>query len=226
MQRQSGQGGQGGLGSGGQVDAGEPDGPAAPPRLGRGAHGTRAGGMCAMEMVAWLAGEAHSDEPECACPVIAAFVRALNDALPTDAARERTLRPLVGALVDTRGQQHDEHRRGFRIADAAVRTFAPHLLRKRGRLAEAAALAVLPEIVDVPSARIALRAVVAFAGELHAGRWLLQRAIEGAPPARWVAAAVLVVRRAGDPEAWALAAAVAADLAAPAGPATARDRRA
>ena len=33
--------------------------------------------LCAMEMVAWLAGEAHSDEPECACPVLAAMVRAL-----------------------------------------------------------------------------------------------------------------------------------------------------
>jgi hypothetical protein len=75
--------------------------------LRRGAHASADDGMCAMEMVAWLAGEAHTDEPLCACPVIAAFVRAVNDALPSDAARDRHLRPLVPRFVGTRGTAAD-----------------------------------------------------------------------------------------------------------------------
>lgn len=31
------------------------------------------GGMCAMEAAAWIAGEPHSDDPKCVCPIIAAF---------------------------------------------------------------------------------------------------------------------------------------------------------
>ena len=81
--------------------------------LRRGAHDRRDDGMCAMEMVAWLAGEAHSDEPRCACPVIASYVRALNDLLPDDGARTRLLRPLVPKFVNTRGNAQDERRRGF-----------------------------------------------------------------------------------------------------------------
>ena len=37
---------------------------------------------CAMEAVAYIAGEPWSDSPQCASPVIAAFMRAWNDSLP------------------------------------------------------------------------------------------------------------------------------------------------
>lgn len=60
--------------------------------LRRGAHTSREQGVCAMEAAAWLAGEPHSDQPQCACPVIAAFVIAWNDALPTDEDRNRILK--------------------------------------------------------------------------------------------------------------------------------------
>ena len=182
--------------------------------LRRGAHASADDGMCAMEMVAWLAGEAHTDEPLCACPVIAAFVRAVNDALPDDAARDRHLRPLVPLLVGTRGSAADERHRGYLVADALVRRFAPHLLARRGWRDEAAALRALPAVRSAADARVALRALDAFCGELHAARWVLQRAIEGHPPARWVAGAVQVLRRAGDAAAWQLAADTAALLAA------------
>ena len=39
--------------------------------LKHGSHTTFAQGLCAMEAVAWLAGEKHSDRPSCTCPVIA-----------------------------------------------------------------------------------------------------------------------------------------------------------
>ena len=87
--------------------------------LRRGAHPSRDDGMCAMEMVAWLAGEEHSDEPVCACPVVAALVRASNDAM-TDDARNRYLRPLVPQLVNSRGSAADERVRGLLAIDRLV----------------------------------------------------------------------------------------------------------
>lgn len=170
--------------------------------LRRGSHPSRADGMCTMEMVAWLAGEAHSDEPECTCPVIAAFVRAINDALPSDESRDRWLRPLVPLLVNTRGRLVDEQRRGMQVADAMTRVFVPHLLEKRGRHDEAAALRLLPPVTDTDTAQTALRALDCWGRELHAARWVLQRASENHPPARFVAGAVQILRRAGDPTAW------------------------
>lgn len=161
--------------------------------------------MCTMEMVAWLAGEPHSDEPRCACPVIAAFVRAVNDALPSDEARDRYLRPLVPRLVNTRATYADERRRGLQVADALVHRFVPHLLERRGRSTEAAALRALPAVLDDATALAALRALEAWAGDLHAARWVLQRAIDGSHPARYVAGAVQILRRAGDRGAWQLA---------------------
>ena len=84
--------------------------------LQRGSHPHRDDGMCAMEMVAWLAGEAHSDEPECACPVIASLVRACNDSM-SDPARNRYLRPLVPQLVQTRADRRVEQARGMLAID-------------------------------------------------------------------------------------------------------------
>ncbi|MCA8975327.1 MAG: hypothetical protein KDC98_11440, partial [Planctomycetes bacterium] len=78
--------------------------------LASGAHPTRSDGMCAMEMVAWLAGEAHSDEPACACPVLGALVRACNDVMG-DRDRNRLLRPLVPALVNSRATVAIERQR-------------------------------------------------------------------------------------------------------------------
>ena len=169
--------------------------------------------MCAMEMVAWLAGEGHSDEPECACRAIAAFVRAVNDGLPSDDARSRLLRPLVPTFVNTRGTAADEQCRGMLVADAVVREFVPHLLRRRSLYCEANALRALPVGTGAATARIALRALDVWAADQHAARWVLQRAIEGAPAPRYVAGAVQVIKQAGDAEAWRLAVQLAAAMA-------------
>ena len=50
--------------------------------LDSGSHDRRTDGVCVMEAVAWWAGEDHSDHPECVSPVIGAFLRSWNDALP------------------------------------------------------------------------------------------------------------------------------------------------
>ena len=72
--------------------------------------------MCAMEAVAYVAGERWSDHPKCACPVIAAFIRVWNDNLPDD-DRTVLLLPLVPKLVGTRGSQGLEKRRAIMAAD-------------------------------------------------------------------------------------------------------------
>lgn len=159
--------------------------------------------MCAMEMVAWLAGEPHSDEPACACPVIAAFVRACNDAM-SDQARNRHLRPLVPRLVNTRSGASVEQRRGLVVADGLVRELLPAWLQRHRRADEAKLLAELPELRSADDVRAGLRAVEHFVVDQHAARWVLQRALEGWPPARFVAGAVQVARSLNDAPTWAI----------------------
>lgn len=157
--------------------------------------------MCAMEMVAWLAGEPHSDEPKCSCPVLAAFVRACNDAM-SDPARNRHLRPLVPMLVNTRGSVALERVRGLILVDGLVRTLAPALLRRHGKTEEAALLGDLPPLQRLDDVRHAQRLVEHYAKSQHATRWVLERALEGLSPARYVAGAVQVARRLNDATAW------------------------
>lgn len=53
-------------------------------RLTKGKHSAPQEGVCAMEAVAWLAGEPHSDRPQCTCPIISGYVRFLNDHMEDD----------------------------------------------------------------------------------------------------------------------------------------------
>jgi len=175
--------------------------------LQRGAHPTRDDGMCAMEMVAWLKGEAHSDEPGCACPVLGAFVRACNDAM-SDAQRNRFLRPLVPVLVDTRATAAVERARGLVAIDCLVRTLLPMWLGQKRRRAEAKLLADLPPLERLEDLRTALRAIEHFATDQHASRWVLQRALEGTPAPRYVAGIVQLLRAMNDTAAWTAAVAL------------------
>ena len=84
-------------------------------RLGSGAHESPEQGLCFMEMVAWFAGEKHSDRPECACPVLGSYGIAANDSMP-DEARDRLLKPLVPLIAGTRGTWQDEHNRARFLA--------------------------------------------------------------------------------------------------------------
>lgn len=180
--------------------------------LRRGAHDRRDDGMCAMEMVAWLAGEEHSDQPRCSCPAIASYVRALNDLLPNDSERTRLLRPLVPKFVNTRGNDADALRRGWVVLDGTMRELLPHRMRALRRGHEAEAFANAAPIVDVESARNAMTLVDRFAPDQHAMRWMLQRAIEGCAPAQWVPGAMQLVRLTNDTAAFEVAAAIAARM--------------
>lgn len=124
-----------------------------------GAHNPN-GKMCAMEAVAFVAGEPWSDHPECASLVIGAFMRAWNDALPDD-ERTALLLPLVPKLVGTRGSAELEKRRSLMAADWLVRVNTPAWLRLAGLTDHADALANLPQIINlaqVPSIRAPIEA--------------------------------------------------------------------
>jgi hypothetical protein len=122
-----------------------------------GPHASRsASALCALEAVAWLAGEPHSDSPECACPVIAAFVREMNDAIGDDAERTRLLVPLLPRIVGSRASREIELRRAYLAADFSVRVGVPIALDAVGQHECATTLRALPEIADAATARAAL----------------------------------------------------------------------
>lgn len=169
--------------------------------LRRGSHATRDDGMCAMEMVAWLAGEPHSDEPQCSCPVLAALVRACNDSL-SDPSRNRYLRPLVPQLVNTRASAAVERLRGLLAIECLVSTLLPQWLTRHRRHDEARLLRELPPIRRLEDVQTARRAIETFVRDQHAAAWVLDRAIEGVPAARYVAGVVQVARSLNDTAAW------------------------
>ncbi len=90
--------------------------------LSRGAHDNFDDGYCAMEAVAWLAGEDHTDHPDCACPVIGAYVRKLNDRMPGE--ERAKLVPLLPKLIGSVREVEVERKRAFKFVDTAVRVFA------------------------------------------------------------------------------------------------------
>jgi len=66
--------------------------------------GTRdTGRMCIMSLVACLAGEEHTDSPNCASPLIRAFAIPLNDNMP-HASRQR-LKPFAPRILGTQDGQ-------------------------------------------------------------------------------------------------------------------------
>lgn len=162
----------------------------------RGSHPTRDDGLCAMEMVAWLAGEEHTDDPGCACPVIASYVRALNDCLPSDAHRERYLRRLLPQLINTRRNPSLGRRRAFRAADHGARVLAPMLFEARGDSESAIRMRALAPIHN----RVQAKAAQDLAEELGAPRavcWPLMMATRNHLANTWVPAAVQLVREIG-----------------------------
>ena len=166
------------------------------------------GKMCAMEAVAFVAGEPWSDHPECSCPVIGAFMRAWNDGLP-DKDRTKLLLPLIPRLVGTRGSKKLEERRALMAADWLVRAHTPAWLRLAGLMSHADALSGLPEITaftQVPSIRPSIEA----ARESAAAAW--DAAGAAARDAAWAAAwaaARAAARDAAWDAAWAAARAAA-----------------
>lgn len=130
--------------------------------------------VCLMEAVAWVAGEKHSDAPECASKVCAAFGRSLNDSISDTAIRTELLRPLIVRLVGSKATDATEMRRMFLAVDWAVRTAHPKLLEAAGMPDLATKLRELAPIVDKAtaiSARDLARTVRSEATSRYSAAW-------------------------------------------------------
>jgi hypothetical protein len=122
----------------------------------KGAHSSLDEGMCVMEAAAYVAGRPWSDSPPCVSPVIAAFMRNWNDSLPTDADRDRLLKPLIPVLIGTKSSQGLEERRSYMALDWLVRVHTPKWLDLVPALQpHALALRDLDEIMDMAGATAA-----------------------------------------------------------------------
>ncbi|WP_342110984.1 glycosyltransferase family 61 protein [Methylobacterium sp. SI9] len=115
--------------------------------LAAGPHAGAGSGLCALEAVAYVAGEPHSDRPACASPALSAFIRTWSDGLP-QAARDALILPLVPRLVGTRGSEALERRRVALAADWLVRTHLPAWFRLAKLNVEGDALANRPALTD------------------------------------------------------------------------------
>jgi hypothetical protein len=124
-----------------------------PTELKRGAHATFQEGVCAMELVAWIAHEEHSDHPQCASPVIGGFLRTWNDDM-NDHDRQ-LLRPYLGRIVGTRGTSEQEAERCWMALDWYCRASVPAWLRSAGLTVEAEAVEATNPVLDGTSASVA-----------------------------------------------------------------------
>lgn len=143
--------------------------------------------MCTMEFVAWLAGEDHGDEPRCACPVLTTLVRAVNDLLPDDEARDRYLRSIAPRLVNSRGSEARAHARALLAADCAIRFFTPLHLDRLRRGTDAARLRNLPEIEGQASAVHGSHVLQTIGPVAFAARWVARQIAAARPDVLWVA---------------------------------------
>ncbi len=101
-----------------------------------GAHSRREDGMCAMELVAYIAGEEHNYAPACASELLTGYTIRLNDHMQS--SEREDLKLFLPRMVGTRAG--DEGRRFEIMARLAVtRLFVP-ALQFRGATALAAEL--------------------------------------------------------------------------------------
>ena len=179
-----------------------------------GSHNDRDDGVCAMEAVAWLAGEPHTDHPQCTCRVLAAWMRGWNDGLPSDADRDRLLKPLLPRLLNTRSTKAVEERRSFIALDWLIREFLPSWLDGVESLkVHAAAIRALPEIADIATATQAGELVVRAAKDAAAAGDAAWAAAGDAARAAARAAAGAAAGDAARAAAWAAAGDAARDAA-------------
>ena len=149
--------------------------------IAKGGHEDRSAELCSMELVAYLAGEPHSDSPACTSPVIAAFIRSWNDAIPDDETRTRLLKPILPRLIGTVGSPAVEQRRADLAFDWCVRVSTPAWLDLAGLKDEANALRSLRPLLD-RSAVLAAQAALDRARERADAAWAAAR------DAAWAAA--------------------------------------
>lgn len=156
-------------------------------RLDRGAHQPDSQ-YCFMEAVAFVNGNSWSDSPKCACPVISAYARSLNDAMPDD-ERQRLI-PYILSMIGSKAGPKIEQQRTFLLADLAIRVITPLALRSANLEQQAIKLEGLNPITDKESAESAESATrSAVYAAVYAAESAAKYAPESAPvSAAWSAA--------------------------------------
>ena len=94
------------------------------PQLSHGSHDKFGPKLCVNEMVAFLAGEPHSDTPECASPVLAQYNIGLNDS--RQSFRDELIRA-VPEMIGTRNPELELARLEYLVFQVARRIVAPAL---------------------------------------------------------------------------------------------------
>ena len=120
--------------------------------------------LCVMSLVALMAGERHSDRPDCACPVVTAYAIKLNDALDDD-TRQR-LKPFAPRIIGTRDGYGAERARF--LVGCILRDVAPRLIGK-GSDTSAALVAALRLTADETPRMAARRLATVLRGAVRAG---------------------------------------------------------
>ena len=174
--------------------------------------GSRGRELCLLEAAAWLAGESHSDHPQCVSVMLGVFGRHLNDVLPDD--KRQLLKPCIPRLLATAGDGRDETRR-YMALDWLIRTWTPQWFDLAGRTEEATALRAMRRIADPIDALAAgpvVRDVRGRADAARAAAW--DEARRAAKAAAWDEAVAAVSAAARDAAGKAVAASAAAGDAA------------
>jgi hypothetical protein len=115
------------------------------PRLRYGAHDSPEDGVCAMELLAFLEGHAHSARPPCTCEVVTAYVHRFNDLMEDD--RQRLI-PYLGRLVGTVSKEHQADRAERALRRVLV-TLVPVIVNRMGSRKCAPALAAFNAAMDL-----------------------------------------------------------------------------
>jgi hypothetical protein len=136
-----------------------------------------------MEAVAYVAGEPFSDHPECASPVLGAFLRSWNDSL-SDKDRQM-LKPLIPRLVGTKASAKVEEKRAWLATDWLARECAPAFLRLAGLTEHAEALEGLAALTTTRRAEKARLTLAAAGAAARAAAWDATR--DAARDATWAA---------------------------------------
>jgi hypothetical protein len=166
--------------------------------LEKGSHGSVAEGVCAMEAAAYVAGEPHSDHPQCASTVITAFVIEWNDRLGND--RNRLIKPLIPRVVGTRSTRKIEEARGYLALDWFLRVMTPAWLDLVEELQpHAATMRAAAPVVDLASARTFAPAAAAVRAAAWDAAWAAgAAATDAVRTAAWAAVTDAVRAAAGD----------------------------
>lgn len=158
--------------------------------LSKGKHTNPQDGKCAMEWVAYLAGEPHTDTPVCVSPVLTRFCIAFNDRLP-DAERQK-LRPYLARTIGTVGDGRDSERIRMCVEflyDTAFPTLLGHDEIALGQLRELPTALVIENGLRVTEMR-ALRLQLRTIANDSRGRALARlREVAGVAGVAWAAEA-------------------------------------